>query len=240
MKRELLTYFDEKVPLMGEFIYAAKPVGKAKTIILFPAFEGRGDFLVNYGLDLAAQGFNVFVADVYGNATVAKTLDECFALINPFLEDRALVRRRAVLAYQAVIRHLGSAAHHIGAMGFCFGGMLVLELARAGKNLWAGVCAHSNLSHSTLPAEKMHGKYLILHGYEDPQVPPSNLAGFAEEMQQGGVDDWTFVFFGHAKHSFTDPATGSFDAKKEKEIGRAYSEIAATRAFNYAVEFFKE
>ena len=86
----------------------------------------------------------------------------------------------------------------------------------------------------------MSAGFLILHGYQDPQIPPDNLNNFAEEMTKAGVTDWVFSFFGTAKHSFTDPKTGSFDAAKEVEMGREYHQLAAQRTFRYATDFLLE
>ena len=80
----------------------------------------------------------------------------------------------------------------------------------------------------------------MLHGYQDPQVPPAILTEFADELIQAETDDWTFVFFGQAKHSFTDPKTGTFDPVEEQKMGREYHEKVANRAFHYAVSFMQE
>lgn len=238
MKAQTIEYFDGDQKLIGELINNQQTNQPA--IILFHAFEGRGSFTVDYAKNLAAKGYAVFVADMYGNAETTDTLDGCFKLITPFLQDRSLVRRRAILAYEALSHQNMINKNKIGAMGFCFGGMCVLELARSGAKLQAAVSVHGVLAKSDLQTHQMKAKILALHGYKDPQVPPERLQGFAQEMETAKVDDWSFVFFGHAKHSFTDPKTGTFDPVQEKEIGREYNEVAAQRSFQYAVDFFNE
>lgn len=238
MQNETIEYFDGDQKLIGQLIGDEKPNQSA--IILFHAFEGRGNFTLDYAKRLAEKGYVVFVADMYGNAEVADTIEDCFKLITPFLQDRSLVRRRAILAYETLLQQKNINQNKVGAMGFCFGGMCVLELARSGANLQAGVTAHGVLAKSNLPTHAIKSKLLILHGYKDKQVPPEQLQAFAQEMEVANVEDWTFVFFGHAQHSFTDPKTGTFDAAKEKELGREYSKVAATRSFQYAVDFFNE
>lgn len=238
MNSKIIEYFDGSQALIGELFFEGQ--GKQPTIIVFPAFEGRGSFAVNYAKDLVKQGFAAFVVDMYGDAEVAETIDDCFKLIGPFLQDRSLVRRRAQLAYDALIKETAVDANKLGAVGFCFGGMCVLELVRSGANLRAGVSMHGVLGKSDLPTLPFKTKLLILHGYQDPQVPPSSLQQFAEEMSSVQVYDWIFTFFGDAKHSFTDPKTGTFDPQKEVQMGRAYNEAAAKRSFRYAVDFFKE
>ena len=177
---------------------------------------------------------------MYGDGKTADTIEGCMSLLTPFLQDRQLVRHRAKLAFQALTKQANVDSKSIGAMGFCFGGMCMLELARSGENLRAGVAAHGIVAKSALPTETIKADILMLQGYKDPQVPPTQVQAFAEEMDAAGVQDWSFVFFGHAKHSYTDPATGTFNPVKEKEMGREYNETAAHRAFEYAVNFFKE
>jgi dienelactone hydrolase len=238
MNNTIIEYCDGTQTLIGELIFDSHVSKKTTSIILFPAFEGRSHFTSEYAQKLAKHGFITFIADMYGDAKNAKTIEECFTLITPFLQDRNLVRRRTLLAYETLKKQPSINQNNIGAVGFCFGGMCVLELARSGVNLHAGVSMHGVLGKSNLPTHAIKSKLLILHGYEDPQSPPDILDKFSEEMQQANVNDWTFVFFGKAKHSFTDPRTGSFNAAKEKEMGREYNKIAAERSFHYCLNFF--
>ncbi len=240
MQHKTVEYFDGQQKLIGEFIYHNDQNNSRATVIVFHAFEGRSKFALTYAEKIAAQGFNVFVADMYGDAKVENTLAGCFNLIGPFLQDRSLVRKRAVFAYETALQQVQVDNNKVGAIGFCFGGMCVLELVRSGAALKAGITAHGVLAKSNLPTHPIKSKLLILHGYQDPQVPPESLSAFAQEMAAINLHDWTFTFFGDAKHSFTDPATGTFDPEKEKEVGREYNPIAARRTFIYAVDFFKE
>lgn len=240
MQHETIHYFDGDQKLIGELIFDAHSNAKRPGIIVFPAFEGRSEFAVNYAENLAKQGYVALAADMYGNAETTNTIDGCFKLVSPFFEDRALTRRRALLAFQALSQHPLVDNHKIGAMGFCFGGMCVLEIARSGENLIAGVTAHGVLTKADLPNNTIKSKLLILHGYQDPLAPHESVDQFAKEMAEANVNDWTAVFFGTAKHSYTDPLTGTFDPAKEKTMGREYHKIAAERTFRYAVDFFAE
>lgn len=240
MKHEDISYYDGDQRLIGQLIYSDDTNEPKPAIIVFHAFEGRGEFALDYAKELAEKGFVVFAADMYGDAVVESTIPGCFKLIGPFLKDRELVRRRAMLAYETLSQQKQVQKNKIGAVGFCFGGMCVLELARSGADLTAGISMHGVLSKSKLPTHALKSKLLILHGYQDPQVPPEHLQAFAEEMAVVGMYDWTFTFFGDAMHSFTDPKTGTFDPKEEKEMGREYNAVVARRSFCYALDFFNE
>ncbi len=238
-----IEYVDGEHTLVGQLVYDATIKTPQPAVILFHAFEGLGKFTLDYAKKIAEAGYIVFAADMYGNGEVAYTLEDCFRLITPFLHDRALVRRRAVLAFNTLSQHAAISTilnkNKISAMGFCFGGMCMLELARSGAPLYAGVSAHGVLAKSALPTHTVKSKLLILHGYRDPQVPSSSLHDFAQEMDAAHAPDWVFTCFGHAKHSYTDPATGTYDAIKEAEMGREYNATAAARTFRYALEFFE-
>lgn len=239
MKQQKIEYRDGEQSLQGQLFCHDDQVA-SPTVILYHAFEGLSAFVVDYAEQLVREGFTVFSADVYGDGQTADTIDGCFDLVKPFLEDRAAVRRRAILAYEAASQQASVDTQRIAVMGFCFGGMCALECARSGADVKAVITAHGVLAQSDLPTEPMSASFLILHGYQDPQVPPECLSAFADEMNAAGVNDWVFTFFGTAKHSFTDPKTGSFDAAKEIEMGREYQKIAAERSFDYAVELLHE
>ena len=240
LKQQTMTYHDDDNKLIGQFIYDEQNSAPQPGIVLFPAFEGIAEFAINYGKDLAKHGFAVLVADIYGDAKTTDTIEGCFELVTPFLKDRALVRRRAQLAFTTLADQQSVDNSRIGTMGFCFGGMCGLEIARSGANIKAVVAAHSAVAHAELENHNQCQHFLILNGYADQQVPPSHIADFAEEMKQHNVKDWDYHFFGHAKHSYTDPKTGTFNPEKEQEMGRAYNPVAAKRCFHYAVAFFKE
>ncbi len=240
MHKQPVEYFDGQEKLIGEFVFDENMTANRPGIILFHAFEGRGEFTLEYAAKLAAQGFIVLVADMYGHARVAHTIEDCFKLVTPFLQNRELTRNRALLAYETLKTYPQVDSNRISSIGFCFGGMCVLELARSGANIWAGVTVHGVLGKSNLPTRPITSKILVLHGYKDPQVPPTELSHFAEEMEGAGVKDWIVTFFGNAKHSFSDPKTGTYDLNEEQALGREYNHLAAQRSFRYALDFFQE
>lgn len=230
-----ITYYHQNEKLIGSF-YQVKD---APTLILFPAFEGPSPFCHEYAKKLNQEGFSVMIADMYGEKKQGHLLEECIKLISPFLDSRALVRERALAAFEACQQIQGVNPLKIGALGFCFGGMCTLELARSGAKLQGFASLHGILKASSLPSYKISGDIFILHGYQDPQAPPDSFAEFTQEMKTLNHDNWQFLFFGEAKHSFTDPKTGSFDPQKEKLMGREYNAKAAQNSYSYVKSFFK-
>lgn len=243
MHHENLEYFDGQQKLVGKLVYDEQGKGSQKrpAILVFHAFEGRNQFAIQYAENLAKQGYITLAADMYGDAVVADSIDKCMQLIQPFLQDRNLVRQRAKLAFSALSALPLVDNRKIGAVGFCFGGMCVLELARSGENLARAVSMHGVLNKSNLPtAAHIKSKFLILQGYCDPQVSPDSLQKFAEEMTAAGNPDWVYTFFSHAKHSFTDPKAGTLEPERESKMGREYHRMTAERSFRYALDFFAE
>lgn len=208
-------------------------------ILLFPAFEGWSSFIEQYAEFFSSAGFLTVAVDFYGQRQSASDMAGCFSLVGPYLDDRALVRSRAQQVFQ--YWHDLFPALQVGAMGFCFGVQSVLELARSQPLLKAGVGAHGMLACSDLPSlDVIETALLMLQGYSDPLVPPEQCLDFAQEMKKHHVADWNLMFFGQAKHSFTDPQTGNFEPEKEKDLGRVFDALAARRVQRLAKDFFEQ
>ncbi|MGB6068695.1 MAG: dienelactone hydrolase family protein, partial [Desulfomonilaceae bacterium] len=149
--------------------------------------------------------------------------------------NKPLLRARAQAALKALAVEPPVDPKRLGAMGFCFGGTTVLELAYSGADLKGVVSFHGGLT-APQPAELkgIQAAILVLHGADDPHVSAADIAAFQEAMRQGGLD-WQMVYFGNAVHSFTNPAAGS-----NKAAGVAYDPRAARRSWQYMQDFFKE
>jgi dienelactone hydrolase len=151
------------------------------------------------------------------------------------VKNQPLLRARARAALRALSAVPQVDPQRLGAIGFCFGGTAVLELAYAGAGLQGVVSFHGGL---TAPRpEELKGikaAILVLHGADDPHVTPEAIAAFQSAMRQGGLD-WQMVSFGNAVHTFTNPAAGS-----NKASGSAYNAKAARRSWQYMQDFFKE
>lgn len=240
MIQKSIEYKIKNDTFIGELIYNGELNSTRPVIIIFHAMEGRGHFCIEYAQKLANEGFVTFVADIYGDGKSTMNLHEAREWLMPVISDRNIVRERANAAFNAVISISGVNKNNIGAIGFCLGGMCVLEIARSGNPLRAGVSIHGVLTKSDLLTQEITTKLLVLNGYLDPSCTPDKLPIFADEMINANNHDWVFINFGNAKHSFSDPLTGTFDLELEKQFGREYNELAANRSYRYAIDFFKE
>jgi dienelactone hydrolase len=164
-----------------------------------------------------------------------KDHDEAARVSGIYFKDRSLMRARAQAGLQILKNHKLTDKNHLAAMGYCFGGTTVLELARSGADISGVVSFHGNLStpHPE-DAKNIKAKVLVFQGSEDPFVPQEVVLSFQDEMRKAGVD-WQMVIFGGAVHSFTVPEAGNDPSK-----GMAYNEKADKRSWEMMKLFFKE
>jgi dienelactone hydrolase len=175
-----------------------------------------------------------FALDMFGQGIIGKTKDEKAALIQPLLADRELLGQR-MLAALNVVQELDQVDNaRIGAMGFCFGGLCVLDLARMGVKVCGVVSVHG-LLHSplSLRPNPIVAKVLALHGADDPMVPLDVVAEFQDEMSKAGAD-WQFHTYGGTMHAFTNPMAN------DPGFGTVYSAVADRRAWIMMKNFFTE
>lgn len=237
MKTTDLVYHDDKTTCRGFVAYDDSQKGKRPVVLVAPAFEGCNELAKEYARKIAKLGYAGFAIDMYGDGKVGTSFEECAGYYMSFANDRAMLRRRVLAAYEAVSEIEVADKHNIAGIGFCFGGMCLLDLIRAGAKVKGIVAAHSIWAKPEgIPNEKIHAKVLACHGYKDPQVPPDQLAPFAEEMDAAGVD-WQVLYFGNAKHAFTDPEASKFGPP---EMGRVYDKLASERTWYAAKGFFAE
>ena len=146
-----------------------------------------------------------------------------------------MLRARVRAGLDVLTRHELTDTERIAAIGYCFGGTTVLELARSGADLAGVVSFHGGLSSPTPgDAKNIKAKVLALHGADDPFVPAAEVAAFKDEMRQGGVD-WQLIAYGGAVHSFTH-----WDAGSDSSRGAAYNERADKRSWEATKQFFAE
>lgn len=179
---------------------------KAPAVLLFPDWMGVGENPKHRAEMLAKQGYVVLVADMYGKDAQPKDRSEAGALAGKYKAgDREPMRVRAKAALAKLSSDVGVDTAKIVAIGYCFGGTVALELARAGAPLVGAVTFHGGLG-TARPAKAgdIKPRVLVLHGADDPYVKPDEVAAFQDEMRAAKVD-WSLVAYGGAVHAFTIP-----------------------------------
>ncbi|HPL62163.1 MAG TPA: dienelactone hydrolase family protein [Syntrophales bacterium] len=235
VRTEPVAYRDGDVRLEGWMAYDDEPAGKQPGIIVVHEWWGINDYIKKRAEQMAGLGYVVFAVDIYGKDTRPKDQKEAAEASGRFSKDRELLRRRAGAGLDVLRRSPRADAARIAAVGYCFGGMTVLEMARSGADL-AGVVSFHGVLETPRPedARKIKGSVLVLHGADDPFVPLRQVNAFINEMQKGGVD-WQMNIYGGVVHSFTNPASGE-DRKK----GLAYDEKADRRSWEAMKSFLEE
>jgi dienelactone hydrolase len=235
MKAEVVEYRHGDVVLEGYLAYDDLIRGKRPGVLVAHEWNGHNEYVRKRAERLARLGYVAFALDMYGKGVRAKDAKEAAALAGIYKGDRTLMRARAVAGLDVLRRRPETDPTRLAAIGYCFGGTTVLELARSGADLVSVVSFHGGLDTPTPEdARNIKGKVLALHGGDDPFVPANQVEAFQEEMRKGGVD-WQFVSYGGAVHSFTNPESGSDNSK-----GLAYNERADRRSWKAMKTFFAE
>jgi dienelactone hydrolase len=230
-----VAYQQDGTVCKGFLTYDDALKGKRPGVLVVPEWWGLNDFARQKAEKLAGLGYVALAADIYGNGAVTKDPKEAGKLAGELRGNKPLLRARALAALKTLTAIPQVDAQRLAAIGFCFGGTTVLELAYAGADLKGVVSFHGGL---TAPQpEELKGikaAVLVLHGADDPHVKAEDIAAFQQAMRQGGVD-WQMVYFGDAVHAYMNPAAGS-----DKTKGVAYNARAARRSWQYMQDFFKE
>lgn len=219
-------YADGGVALHGVL---AMPAGAAHVpgILVVPEWWGRNDYSDRRARELAALGYAAFSCDMYGVGKATLDPKQAGEWAGPFYQDRGLMVSRARAGLAQLKAAQGVDPGRLAAIGFCFGGSVVLELARAGEPLKAVVSFHGGLKTTTKVAPgAIKARILVLHGGSDSFVPPEEVAGFITEMVAAQAD-WRMEVYGGATHAFTNPAADLFKGK----LPIAYDPDAEKRAF---------
>jgi dienelactone hydrolase len=235
VKTEVVPYKHGDVALEGYLAYDDSAQGKRPGVLIVHEWTGHNTHARKRAEQVAALGYVAFALDMYGKGVQAKDAQEAAKMAAVFKDDRALMRARANAGLEVLRKNDKVDTKRIAAMGYCFGGTTSLELARSGADLVGVVSFHGGLSTpKPEDAKNIKGRVLVLHGADDPFVPPDEVTKFEDEMRKAGVD-WELVKFGGAVHSFTNPATGNDNAK-----GAAYNAKADARSWEAMKTFFAD
>ena len=216
--------------------YFARPDGndQAPLVLVVHAWGGQGDFEREKANWLAENGYCGFAVDVYGKGKRGTTTEECQALMTPLAGDRAELQSRLNGSLTYAQGKTGQNANSSAAIGFCFGGLSVLDMARANMGVSGVISFHGLLGAApNLQVSSIKPKVLALHGWEDPMATPDDVIAFSKEMTEAGAD-WQIHGYGGVLHAFTNPEANNPD------FGTVYDANSDRRSFQTAQNFLQE
>lgn len=226
-------YKDEDTVCHGFLAYDDTLQKPLPCVMVAHDWRGRGDAACEKAKELAKMGYVGFALDMFGEGIIGKDNERRRALITPFLDNRKKLAKRVTAAFNALKAFPFIDQNNIAIMGYCFGGLCALDLARTGAKLKGAISFHGLLfapadsKNTSFPA-----KVLVLHGYDDPMVPPEQVNQFAIEMTARGVD-WQIHVYGHTTHSFTNKEAN------EPELGLRYNKTADQRSWQSTSDFLR-
>lgn len=233
MKKEWVEYSHGEAVLEAYVAYNESEE-KRPGVLIFHAWQGRDDFVCKKAEMLANFGYVGFALDLYGKGVLGGSVEENMELMNPFIADRQFLLERMGAGLGAVLKHPMVDKERLGAIGFCFGGLCALDLARSGAPLKGVVSFHGLLDPPEgVKRGAIDAKILVLHGHDDPMVVPEQVLAFEKEMVGFSVD-WQVHVYGKTMHAFTNPVAN------DRNLGTVYSPIGEKRAFRAMQNFFCE
>ncbi len=230
----LIEYRDGDVLLESYMSWDDSGSDSRPGVLIAHAWGGRGDHEQHRAEQLAELGYVGFALDMFGKGVRGSSKEENAALIQPFLNDRAMLQRRMKLALDVMRKQKEVDSTRAAAMGFCFGGLCVLDLARTGVNI-SGVASFHGLfgRPGNTVGNQIAAKVLVLHGWEDPMATPDHVLGLAEEMTSKGAD-WQIHAYGNTMHAFTNPVAN------DPDFGTVYDAAADHRSWQSLQLFLAE
>ena len=233
---KLVTYEHDGVTLEGFHVYDDAVTGKRPAVMVVHQWTGLSDHEKRSSRMLAEAGYNVLAADIYGKGVRPQGADAAKEA-GKYKGDRALFRGWLTAGLDFLKADERTEPAKMAAIGYCFGGTAVLELARAGAAIAGVVSFHGGLDTQqgmTAEAGKIPAKVLALHGAVDPYVPADQVTAFQKEMTDAKAD-WQMISYGGAVHAFTQKEAGDDPSK-----GAAYQEVADKRSWAAMQTFFAE
>jgi dienelactone hydrolase len=237
---ERVNYQAGETPCTGALVYDERVSGPRPLLLMAPNWLGVSDDSIKRAATIAGNKYIAFVADMYGGGKIAAGPPEAAPLANALRADAPKRRQRIVAALdtlrsESTKRKIGDLKRQ-AAVGFCFGGGNVLELARTGADLQAAVCLHGDLL-TLLPAKPgdIKAAICVMHGAKDPVVPKHDRDTFEGEMEAAGVK-WQMLIFGGLLHSFCEvesdvPGIACFDPGAARQCYRMIDDFV-TAAFD--------
>jgi dienelactone hydrolase len=203
-------------------------------VMIAHMWSGRVKFVEQKADEMAAKGLIGFAIDMYGNAETGETAEQCGALMQIFMDDRSLIQAHIEAAFAAIKQIEYADSKRVLAMGYCFGGLCVQDMARVNSQIKGVISIHGlMLPHPDIKQGQFKAKVLLLHGADDPMVSDENWQELRVELNQAACD-WQKHDFGGVMHAFTNPAAN------DAAIGTVYNKSADARSEKLIADFIAE
>jgi dienelactone hydrolase len=232
MSGKLVNYHDKLTECEG-YLSLPKSSQSVPLVLVAHTWKGRSEFEDNKAVALNNLGYAALSIDIFGGGINGNSVEENQALIEPFVKDRQLFRKRLISAVEFGKTIEGIDASKIALIGFCFGGLAAIELARSGYKLSGCVSFHGLLNQSDEPFQKVNTKLLVLHGDKDPMVSTDQILALQDEMTESEAD-WQFISYGNTYHAFTNPVANDI------EMGTVYNHDSDMRSWTAMSNFLEE
>jgi len=204
----------------------------APAVLIFPTIMGRSELELGFARRLAGIGYTAMVADLYGKTGLPR--EECREEMNALLADRAFLQDRLLAVLESFRARPEVDPSRVAAIGYCFGGLCALDLARTGVDVRGAASFHGLF---TPPGNRegtpIRAKVLALHGWDDPMAPPASVEALAAELTRAGAD-WQIHAYGGTMHGFTNPGAN------EPKRGVQYNATADRRSWTALEAFLAE
>jgi dienelactone hydrolase len=238
VQTKTIEYRDGDTVLEGVMVWDdahVKAPSKVPGVLIVHQWMGRTEYEDGRAKQLAKLGYVTFALDIYGKGVRPTNPGDAGKQAGVYKKDRALYRRRLQLGLEQLRASSMVDSKKIAAIGYCFGGTGVLELARTGESINGVVSFHGGLdSINPQEAKNIKAKILICHGADDPFVPAKDIDAMKKEFADADVD-WQMIYYSEAVHSFTQPMAGNDPSR-----GAAYQELADKRSWQAMNAFFAE
>lgn len=227
-----IEYIHDGTLLEGFMAFDDATTGPRPGVLISHAWAGRSEFEEDKARRLAELGYVGFALDMYGQGVLGKDKDENAALMTPFLEDRGKLQGRLQAALATLREQKEVDADRTAIIGFCFGGLCAMDLARTGADILGAVSFHG-LPMPPGNTQTIRAKMLILHGWDDPMAQPDAMVALGQELTDAGAD-WQLHAYGGTMHAFTNPNAN------DPDFGTVYHPDADRRSWQAMRTFFEE
>jgi len=209
-------------------------VDRRPAVLVSHAWRGRTDFENTEAERLARMGYVGFALDLYGKGVIGTSPEQNRGLMQPYMDDRQKLQRQMLAALREVRTLPEVDSSRIAAIGFCFGGLCVLDLARSGADVRGVASFHGLLTPpANAPVRAFDGSVLVLHGWDDPLATPDHVVALGRELTALGAD-WQIHAYGNTLHAFSNPAAD------DAAHGLKFDPQANDRARNSLESFMRE